>query len=380
MAPLAIFTISLCCCCCFFFFFFPHKVASATNCVESTCTPAGERIRFPFWLRNLQPSSCGYQGFDLSCNNQTILTLPSSGDFFVKTISYRDQIVRLSDPDNCLPKRFLDDDVSLQGTPFLFAQDLETYTFLNCSASQATESSAIPCLSSDSYYVIVVSSGWSTSLSTANHASSSSLCSVISTALVPPSLVEGYLSSSLQLAWSVPDCGSCEANGIICELENATSSQTICPHSKSGPSGLSSAAQNGIMLGVGIPALFCVIGLSFYFHNRMRAPDQLRQPVSADVPNRQPPVLAISGLDGPTIESYPTTELGETWELPYPNDNTCPICLAEYQAKETLRAMPECNHYFHASCIDEWLKMNATCPLCRNPPEASKIINPVIET
>ncbi|PQQ16767.1 putative RING-H2 finger protein ATL21A [Prunus yedoensis var. nudiflora] len=65
-------------------------------------------------------------------------------------------------------------------------------------------------------------------------------------ALVPPSLVEGYLSSSLQLAWSVPDCGSCEANGIICELDNATSSQTICPHSKSGPygpSGLSSAAK-----------------------------------------------------------------------------------------------------------------------------------------
>ncbi|BFG31941.1 hypothetical protein CerSpe_182160 [Prunus speciosa] len=376
MAPLAIFTISLCCCF-FFFFFFPQKVASATNCVESTCTPGGESVRFPFWLRNLQPSSCGYQGFDLSCNNQTILTLPSSGDFFVKTISYRDQIVWLSDPDNCLPKRFLDHDVSLQGTPFHFAQDLEPYTFLNCSASQTTEPSAIPCLSSDSYYVMA-SSSWSTSLSTANHASSSFICSVISTALVPPSLVEGYRSPSLPLAWSVPDCGSCEANGIICELDNATSSQTICPHSKSGPSGpsgLSSAAKSGIMIGVGIPALFCVIGLFFYFQNKMRAPDQLRQPVSADVPNRQPP-----GLDGPTIESYPTTELGETWELPYPNDNTCPICLAEYQGKETLMAMPECNHYFHASCIDKWLKMNATCPLCRNPPEASKIISHVIQT
>ncbi|XWS38234.1 hypothetical protein CRYUN_Cryun19dG0113400 [Craigia yunnanensis] len=71
-------------------------------------------------------------------------------------------------------------------------------------------------------------------------------------------------------------------------------------------------------------------------------------------------------LDGPTIEAYPITLLGESRRLPRPNDNTCPICLCDYQAKETLRTIPDCNHYFHAPCIDEWLKLNATCPLCRN--------------
>lgn len=28
--------------------------------------------------------------------------------------------------------------------------------------------------------------------------------------------------------------------------------------------------------------------------------------------------------------------------------------------------MPGCIHYYHADCIDEWLKINVTCPTCRN--------------
>ena len=70
--------------------------------------------------------------------------------------------------------------------------------------------------------------------------------------------------------------------------------------------------------------------------------------------------IDIHGLDGPTIESYPKTLLGESRELPNPNDNTCPICLSEYKPKEMLRTIPECNHYFHVNCIDKWLKINAT--------------------
>lgn len=83
-----------------------------------------------------------------------------------------------------------------------------------------------------------------------------------------------------------------------------------------------------------------------------------------------PPVM-VMGLDGAAIERYPKTQLGESGRLPKPNDNICSICLCEYQPKEMLRTIPECNHYFHANCIDGWLKMNATCPLCRNLPQRS---------
>ncbi|KAG8390406.1 hypothetical protein BUALT_Bualt01G0080000 [Buddleja alternifolia] len=76
----------------------------------------------------------------------------------------------------------------------------------------------------------------------------------------------------------------------------------------------------------------------------------------------------ISGLDGSTIESYPKTVLGESCRFSKPENNTCSICLSEYMSKETLRSILECQHCFHAECIDEWLRLNPSCSVCRNSP------------
>ncbi|CAO2179443.1 unnamed protein product [Urochloa humidicola] len=43
----------------------------------------------------------------------------------------------------------------------------------------------------------------------------------------------------------------------------------------------------------------------------------------------------------------------------------CAICLNDFRAQETLRAMP-CAHAFHHNCISQWLRRNAVCPLCRH--------------
>ncbi|KAE8655545.1 putative RING-H2 finger protein ATL69 [Hibiscus syriacus] len=80
----------------------------------------------------------------------------------------------------------------------------------------------------------------------------------------------------------------------------------------------------------------------------------------------------VLGLDGPIIESYPKIVLGESQRLPGPNDGACCICLIEYGAKDQIRCIPDCNHCFHVDCIDDWLRMNATCPLCRNSPAPSQ--------
>ncbi|XP_076436259.1 uncharacterized protein LOC143275854 [Babylonia areolata] len=42
----------------------------------------------------------------------------------------------------------------------------------------------------------------------------------------------------------------------------------------------------------------------------------------------------------------------------------CQICLVEFENGDCLRSIP-CKHDFHKDCIDEWLKRNATCPICR---------------
>ncbi|KAL0701544.1 hypothetical protein Bca4012_057666 [Brassica carinata] len=43
----------------------------------------------------------------------------------------------------------------------------------------------------------------------------------------------------------------------------------------------------------------------------------------------------------------------------------CPVCLSEFEESETLRLLPKCNHAFHISCIDTWLRSHTNCPLCR---------------
>lgn len=45
-------------------------------------------------------------------------------------------------------------------------------------------------------------------------------------------------------------------------------------------------------------------------------------------------------------------------------DAVCCICLGKYANNDELKELP-CSHFFHKECVDKWLKINATCPLCK---------------
>ncbi|KAH7416135.1 hypothetical protein KP509_14G077300 [Ceratopteris richardii] len=45
-------------------------------------------------------------------------------------------------------------------------------------------------------------------------------------------------------------------------------------------------------------------------------------------------------------------------------DAECCICLSTYENNVELRELP-CGHHFHSACVDRWLRMNPTCPLCK---------------
>lgn len=45
-------------------------------------------------------------------------------------------------------------------------------------------------------------------------------------------------------------------------------------------------------------------------------------------------------------------------------DAECCICLTTYEDGADLHSLP-CNHHFHSSCVSKWLRINATCPLCK---------------
>lgn len=44
-------------------------------------------------------------------------------------------------------------------------------------------------------------------------------------------------------------------------------------------------------------------------------------------------------------------------------DDTCPICLEEYDA-ENPKLITKCDHHFHLACILEWMERSDTCPVC----------------
>ncbi|BAT92776.1 hypothetical protein VIGAN_07161300 [Vigna angularis var. angularis] len=103
--------------------------------------------------------------------------------------------------------------------------------------------------------------------------------------------------------------------------------------------------------------------------------DQTEQNIS--VHDSGGPELVVLGLEKPAIEAYPKIVVGESGRLPRPNDSgSCAICLCDYLPKDTVRCVPSCHHCFHADCVDEWLKMSATCPLCRNSPAPSPSPSP----
>lgn len=137
--------------------------------------------------------------------------------------------------------------------------------------------------------------------------------------------------------------------------------------------GLPKGARYAIIIGAGIPAFLFFNALVCFLLRRIRVCWRRGRPeveftLSVVAPPR--PVMT-TGLDEPTIASYPRTVLGESRRLPNPEHNICPICLSEYQPKDTLRTIPDCQHCFHADCIDEWLRLNAACPVCRNFPKSS---------
>jgi hypothetical protein len=45
------------------------------------------------------------------------------------------------------------------------------------------------------------------------------------------------------------------------------------------------------------------------------------------------------------------------------HNECCAVCLVDYEQGDLLRSLP-CNHRFHQTCIDTWLRQRCVCPLC----------------
>jgi hypothetical protein len=66
-----------------------------------------------------------------------------------------------------------------------------------------------------------------------------------------------------------------------------------------------------------------------------------------------------AGSEGEAVGGY----LGSRYVAA--EDATCVICLGPYVPSGDVVQLPACAHHFHASCLDTWLRVNASCPLCK---------------
>ncbi|KAF3448702.1 hypothetical protein FNV43_RR09415 [Rhamnella rubrinervis] len=345
------------------------RSSSAKTCPETYCPSNALTVKFPFRLPEYQRDPrCGYPGFHLSCNNrnETIVSLPS-GDFAVRSILYERQKLWIDDPETyCLPKRLMEKNFSVSGTNFM-VENLTPFAFLNCS-SDVVETTRdrlmkITCLSTDKFTVVAVPTelfNWPPP----------SRCRVLSTALFPETewWLENwgiYMNTYIELTWKEPSCGICELGGGDCGFKSDIGLKTGCHNIQNH--GLSRSVEYAILTTSGVLGLLCFMVLRYTSGRRGNREASTSTTTTADSSATRQSVSGTgrAGLEGPIIESYPKTQVGESGRLPKDGQTTCSICLSEYKPKDTLRTIPPCNHDFHAHCIDKWLRVNATCPFCR---------------
>lgn len=133
----------------------------------------------------------------------------------------------------------------------------------------------------------------------------------------------------------------------------------------------------GILAPVGVVLFITTIMLlSYFFAHRRRITNRSVRLSGAAVHSdhdTDDDEAAELGLDEATIIRFPmllysqATKNRSNSPLSPSSSTSCSICLSNYEETDTVRILPECKHFFHVKCVDPWLKLNSTCPICRKP-------------
>ncbi|XP_011084385.1 RING-H2 finger protein ATL70-like [Sesamum indicum] len=124
----------------------------------------------------------------------------------------------------------------------------------------------------------------------------------------------------------------------------------------------------GLALTLAVLIVFMIMTYASYKCKHMQGSATINRP-SVGIDTTDGSSVRQIGLDEGTLSSYPHYTYSQV--KPHKGEMTasaCSICLVDYKDNDVLRLLPECGHLFHLNCVDPWLMLNPTCPICRNSP------------
>ena len=122
-----------------------------------------------------------------------------------------------------------------------------------------------------------------------------------------------------------------------------------------GPGSSQPAISSGIAIAILVVFGAFIFFAIFKFYNSCSDPT----PENTSPPSVRRPA-AKKGLSAEIISSLPKRLYRET-----DANEECVVCLGDFVSNELLKELPKCGHTFHVDCIDKWLSLRTTCPVCR---------------
>ncbi|XP_075475255.1 putative RING-H2 finger protein ATL21A [Primulina tabacum] len=223
---------------------------------------------------------------------------------------------------------------------------------------------SIYCLSTDSYTIVASSSASPTDMIRMYG------CTIVTTATLPVSWLGQFdnigIYSDLQLTWDVPRCEDCEQYRETVKAGRSNWQKIV-----QSPFFIPSVTVLSIILTMA--CFICFKKISDL--NRASANNDSRDIAAPPLTTTSAVALPPQSTGGggttaipydPKIDSYTISLIVEEKSgTSFPRGSTCAICLEDYRETEKIKCIILCHHRFHANCIDPWLQIRWSCPVCR---------------
>ncbi|KAL3838146.1 hypothetical protein ACJIZ3_022737 [Penstemon smallii] len=149
-------------------------------------------------------------------------------------------------------------------------------------------------------------------------------------------------------------------------MNNNTSTSTEASDTNLGRQALGGFGY-GISLSIGVLIIFAIIAcVSLMCKRANRDPTTINRVGTTTSDGSIIVIIQENGLDEDILSSYPQFTYSQLkLDKSESNASGCSICLADYKDTDLLRLLPDCGHIFHLKCIDPWLMLHSTCPICR---------------